>query len=264
MDMHTNFCVLTLNRPKVNAINQELVQDLNSRITQIQQNNSMRGIILTGLPGTFSAGLDVPHLSSLKPPELEVFWKHFISLLITILESRLIFISAISGHAPAGGLVLSLATDYRIMCEGNFKLGLNEVAVGIRVPKSVTELTASVVGSRNAQLALLTGKLYSPSEAQNLGFVDEIVSRDSLLPYSIKFMNEWLNSTSFAVDETRKRTNHDLVSSMKSRKEEEVKAFVADWFDEKNLRGCLKNSRKILRRRKSRSQVDPTTFIYIH
>src|SRR5258706_1051788 len=124
---------LRLNRPPVNALSPELIVALKDAI-QGAPAAGARTLILSGSPGRFSGGLDVPLLLGLDRPAMATLWRNFYSLLGAIAASPIPIVAAITGHAPAGGTVLALFCDYRVMAEGDYKIGLNEGQVGIPVP----------------------------------------------------------------------------------------------------------------------------------
>ena len=82
--------------------------------------------------------------------------------------------AAIGGHAPAGGCMIALTTDYRVMQHGKFNIGLNESKFGLVAPFFLRENYVATIGQRKAEHALLTGLLYSPQEALGMGMVDEL------------------------------------------------------------------------------------------
>jgi len=160
-----NYSVLTLNKAKVNSIDGPLLLAIQQQLKEVENDQNMRGVIFTGLPGVYSAGFDLIYLSKFNRDEMRSWFTLFNETLQMMCLTRLISITAISGHAPAGGAVLSLSSDYRIATQGNYKIGLNETQVGIVVPPAVLSLLVDVVGQRNSQLLGLTGKLMSPDEA---------------------------------------------------------------------------------------------------
>ena len=124
---------LRLNRPPVNALSPDLIVGLRKAI-QGAPGDGARALVLSGAPGRFSGGLDVPLLLGLDRAEMAALWRAFYGLLGAIAASPVPIAAAITGHAPAGGTVLALFCDWRIMAEGDYRVGLNEVQVGIPLP----------------------------------------------------------------------------------------------------------------------------------
>ena len=170
----SSIAIITFSRPKVNAINAEFVSQLQAELDLLEKNDSIKGIIFTGMSGFFSAGLDVVELFPLGKKEIYEFWKKFNRLLLTIFSYPKLIFSAINGHSPAGGAVIAIMTDYRIMSSGKFKIGLNEVAVGLTLPGAIGEVLQYILVKRQAERCVLTGALFSAEEAFSLGMVDEV------------------------------------------------------------------------------------------
>src|SRR5690606_3866930 len=137
-----SLAIIALDRGKSNAINEVMLDELKKMVISIEQDPHIFGIILTGKHGFFSAGLDLIELYEYREEQMKVFWAKFLDLVKTLTSFKKPIISAISGHSPAGGCVLAICCDYRIMAEGEFIIGLNEVPVGIMVPDSIFELYA--------------------------------------------------------------------------------------------------------------------------
>lgn len=169
-----------LNRGKVNAIDTTMICELIEAVELVENQTEIRALVLTGQPGCFTAGLDLKSLISLDEDGVEYFWRCFHRLMLKLIHLDKPVISAISGHSPAGGCVLAICSDFRIMVEGDYFIGLNELAVGIPVPALIYELMSVWVGRRHAYQNLMTSKLLTPAEAFNQGLVDELVSMDQL------------------------------------------------------------------------------------
>ena len=91
-------------------------------------------------------------------------------------------IAAIPGHSPAGGCVFACCADYRVMTEGeSYRIGLNEIPVGIVVPERILHLYGFWVGNRNAYQFLMEGRLLSPEEALKAKLIDEITEADEVM-----------------------------------------------------------------------------------
>lgn len=173
--------VLSLDRGRSNAINSEMVSELYQIIRNIENDDTIAGLILTGKDGFFSAGLDLIELYDYDEEKIREFWIDFLNLVTALVSFKKPMVAAISGHSPAGGCVLALCCDYRVMAEGKFIIGLNELPVGIIVPESIFHLYAFWLGSASAYRYLLEGKLLNTQEALSAGLVDEVVDPESIL-----------------------------------------------------------------------------------
>jgi len=231
--IHENYSILTLNKPKVNTLDPAMLLAIQRKLKEVESNEKMRGVIITGLPGVFSAGLDLPVLSQYNREEMNDFLYLLNETLGMMALSRLISITAISGHAPAGGTVLALTSDYRIASAGSYRLGLNEVQVGIVVPPFILSLLHDVVGPRHAQHLALTGKLMSPVEAHAIGLVDEVVACNDLLPRSQQVLTNWLNSTtSGAVTGTKKLVRSHIQDAFEKLRQQQAHDWLDRWFSD--------------------------------
>ena len=112
------YLILLLNRPKVNALTLQMVEELRDAFKEAEADDGVQGVILTGFPGIFSAGLDLIELYDYDREKMRVFFKAFGLMHIELAEFSKPFICALTGHSPAGGTVIAVAADYRIMAEG--------------------------------------------------------------------------------------------------------------------------------------------------
>lgn len=232
---------LRLCRPRANAIDPAMVEALLTALDELEAEDGVRGVMLCGAPGMFSAGLDVVSLYDLKPEEMAGFWNRFNELMLRLLDSRLIIMSAIAGHSPAGGCVLAIMTDYRVMAEGRYKIGLNEVAVGIAMPQGVVEVFRSVVGHRQAELLGLTGTLLSPAEAHRIGLVDELAPVDDVEARVEAELVRWLERSPSGQQATKHFFRRRLVSKLRESQTVDEAAFMDIWFhpDARKTLGAL-------------------------
>lgn len=173
--------ILTLNRGKSNAMNREMITELTDMLLNIEKDENIGGLLITGRDNFFSAGLDLIELYGYNQEETRSFWELFLRFGSIITAFKKPLVAALNGHAPAGGCVIALACDARVMAEGKFIIGLNEVPVGIIVPDSIFQLYAFWLGHAAASRSLLEGKLFSPEEAIQIGLVDELVKPESIM-----------------------------------------------------------------------------------
>src|SRR4029079_5541068 len=124
---------------------------------------------------------DVPHLIQLDRPAIAAAWRDFYGLMRGLAASPIPIVAAITGHSPAGGAVISLYCDARFMAEGDFRIGLNEVQVGIPMPPVIFRALPRLVGPRQAERLSVTAQLVPAAEARRIGLVDEIVAPEELI-----------------------------------------------------------------------------------
>jgi len=159
---HGSVRELRLNRPPVNALSLELIDALRQAVDAAPRDGA-RALVLSGAPGRFSAGLDVPLLLTLDHPALAALWRGLYELLRAFALSPIPIAVAITGHATAGGTVLPIFCDYRIVADGDWKLGLNEVQVGLPLPPIILAGLQRLVGRRPAERLAVGGLLISPA-----------------------------------------------------------------------------------------------------
>ncbi|MCB1032209.1 MAG: enoyl-CoA hydratase/isomerase family protein, partial [Acidobacteria bacterium] len=179
-----------------------------------------------------SAGLDVPVLLPLDRGEIEETWRSFFQLMRALAASPIPVAAAIGGHSPAGGAVLALCCDYRVMAEGRFKIGLNEVRVGITLPSSIYRAFELVVGSRRAQLYSVSGDLFDGVEALGIGLVDELVPPEEVEERAVTWLKEQLSLPPAARAATRAFARRDLIRALDAGIETDVSATLECWFSE--------------------------------
>ena len=196
-----------LEREPVNSMTLELWTALGVALTALEGDESVRGVVFaSGLKrAVFTAGNDISELYAPQTTKkrYRAFWLAQTSFLSRLLKTRLATVCAIRGACPAGGCVLALCCDYRVQTvEGSF--GLNEVALGISVPKYWAELFLSrcvdrVKGERLLQL----GGLLKPHEARELGLIDEVIGEGALMAAALSAMEKLTKVPSMARAQTK-------------------------------------------------------------
>lgn len=220
---------LRLDRPPVNALSPELISALRSAI-QDAPGEGARALILSGAPGRFSGGLDVPLLLGLDRSAMADLWRDFYALLGAIAGSEVPIVAAITGHSPAGGAVLALFCDWRVMAEGDYKIGLNEVQVGIPLPPVILAGLRRLVGPRSAELLGVTGDLISPQEAVRLGLVDELASLEAVVDRALEWCERMLALPTEAMTLTRRRARADMRAIFETSLDSETQLVIESWW----------------------------------
>ncbi|WP_266168039.1 enoyl-CoA hydratase/isomerase family protein [Dyella subtropica] len=208
---HDAITEINLARPPVNALNLELLQAIQGAISQAVKDGA-RGIVLSGAPGMFSAGVDVPALMGQDRNGVRVYWREFFGTCSAIAMSPVPVVAAITGHSPAGGAVLSLFCDYRVMAEGPFRIGLNEVQVGLIVPDCIQLALRRVVGTYRAERLLIAGAMIESQQALAYGFVDELTAVDQVTTRALHWLHELIALPPRAMQTTRSLARADLTT----------------------------------------------------
>lgn len=126
---------LTLDRAPANSLSLELIHSIHGALHDIENDGTTRGLIISSSnPKIFCAGLEFDELEDPDPARLVEFWTSLQTMCADLFETRLATVCAMEGHAPAGGCVLALSTDYRVMSSAKVMTGLNEVQVSPAVP----------------------------------------------------------------------------------------------------------------------------------
>jgi len=190
-----NYGIITMCREPVNSMNLDFWKQLFSSFESLEKNHSIRGVIFrSGLVrDVFTAGNDLKELYA--PNTNQDRYTQFNQIqnlfLPRLYSSRLVTIAAIKGACPAGGCILALCCDYRIITEEG-RIGLNEVALGISVPWFWMQLMTKLIGHGPAERLLQFGKMLKSNEAKMIGIIDEVVTNDKLLHTAESRLKEFL------------------------------------------------------------------------
>ncbi len=225
---------IRLDRPPVNALSTELLSSIRDAIEQAARAGA-RAVVISGPPGVFSAGLDLPLLLALDRAGIEDLWRELYALMKALATSRVPVVAAITGHAPAGGTVIALFCDWRVAAAGDFKLGLTEVQVGIPLPPVILAALRRQVGPHNAEHLAVGGPIVSPEKALKLGLVDELAVPDRVVERALAWCGSLLALPPEAMLETRRRARADLVALFEH-PEEELRIAVDGWWSEETQR----------------------------
>ncbi|MFU8877703.1 MAG: enoyl-CoA hydratase/isomerase family protein [Wenzhouxiangellaceae bacterium] len=220
---------LQLARPPVNALNPEMIETLDEAI-QSACNDGTRALVLSGSPGLFSAGLDVPELLTLDRSGMQRFWGALFGLLEDLARSPIPIVTALTGHSPAGGTVIALFTDYRVQAQGDFRLGLNEVQVGLVVPPVIHQALVRLIGIYPAERHLVAGQMIPAERALEIGLVDELQPPEKVVPRAVEWCRTHLALPQHALQATRELCRADLAALFDDPDALDVDAFADFWF----------------------------------
>ncbi len=229
-----NIATLTLNRGRVNAINLEMVGNIRPGFENLENDSSVRAVILTGRDKFFSFGFDVPELLEYSREELADFLTEFTDLYSYLYLYPKPLIAALNGHAVAGGCMLALPADFRIMAPGKARIGLNEVNIGASVFAGSVEMLTALVGGRCAHEILMGGALYDAEAALRLGLIDRVSSGDGVMQDARALAAEFAGKNAAAFTSIKTLIRRPAAAAMREREKKSIEEFIEIWFSEEN------------------------------
>lgn len=230
LNIDNKLAIITLNRGRSNPINAEMLAELISAVKELEANEEVNGLIITGKEGFFSAGIDLIEIYNYNEQQSKDFWTSFLLMQTTLAAFKKPFVAAITGHAPAGGCIMALCSDYRVMANGNFRIGLNEIPVGIIVPEAVFNLYAFWLGKRKAYQYLLEGKLLNVGEALQDGLVDEVVEPAEVLAVAEKKIRLYMKMNAETWQQSKLNLRKGLIAQMQADQSETLDKMLVQWW----------------------------------
>lgn len=186
IDSQETTAILKLDRGKKNPIDLELLNEIGKALKEFREDPEIRGLVLASTSDRFfSIGFDIPALFTLSREEFGGFYKTFTELCLELYAFPKPTAAAVQGHATAGGFILALACDYRIIAEGHNLMGLNEAKLGVPVPHFSELVLSKVAGRANAKIIIDDGEFFLPEEAMTMGIAENVLPVDEVLPAAI-------------------------------------------------------------------------------
>ena len=230
--LENNIAIVQLNNGKVNAISHQLVKELKESFLSLAENQSVNGVILTGHTGAFSAGLDVVEQAQMNEVQTHAFWVDYYGALQAMVRYPKPFVCAITGFAPAGGTILTLCADYRIMAEEpKHIIGMHEFKLSMIVPELMMDLWCYTLGEQKAFQALQNAKLFSAQEALQENIVQAIAPADQVLALAKKQLEKCLQVYGPVYVESKRLARKQLLALVDRDLDQMASEFVASGKD---------------------------------
>jgi len=216
-----------------NAIDEPFTQELLDVAKQLGADPGVRGVLLASAhPKLFSPGLDLVTLLEYDRAAMERFMRLFAEAVWALYALPKPVVAAVSGHAVAGGCILALTADYRVLRRGGVQLGLNEVKVGVPLPWSVALLLrASVPPGALTQVALL-GRNFADDDALAVGLADQLADADGFEDFCRARLEEFADKDTASIAITKGYLREGVLLEMRGREKEEMGAWLDRWFSE--------------------------------
>lgn len=226
----TGIAKLDMNQPPVNSLSSALMEEMLNKVDQLKKNESVRGVLIaSSSKNIFSAGLNLAETYNTNETAFRKFYYLFQELNYQLYKAPFLTAAAINGHAPAGGCIIALTADYRVMVnnpERPFRIGLNESSLGMAAPVWVQRLMSDVMGKRQTAQAVLSSTLFATEEAFRIGLIDEMADNaEDALEKAESYLDMYRDMPLFSIIETKLTTRKEFISKFESEREFDMVNF---------------------------------------
>jgi enoyl-CoA hydratase len=240
--------ILRMTRGKGNALNIEFLTAMLEALDQIENGASRAGII-TGQGNVFGAGVDLPALVEGGPE----YVRRFVPLMQRGFERLATFpkplVAAVNGHAIAGGAIIMLACDQRLLARGAARIGLTEVRVGVVFPAWALEMARFATPPQHFITLIETGRTWPPEEALARGLVDELVEPERLLERAREVAEEMAAIPAVAFTATKLAVRRPMIEAARRQALETDAALLEHWSSPDTLRQVAEFAKQAIKRR---------------
>jgi enoyl-CoA hydratase/carnithine racemase len=193
--------LIHLHRPPANSYNRAFLDDLNVAVDEVRWDGDLHGAVLVSdlAPRFFSAGADINNFLSSTQQQRMMTVLHAQEILLKIERTPKVFVAAISGHALGGGLEIALACDFRFAAEGEYRLGLPEVTLGLLPGNGGTQRLTRLVGRARALDMMITNQQVGPARALEIGLVERVFPVESLVTEALDYVARLAKGPTLAI-----------------------------------------------------------------
>ena len=181
-ELDSEVALIRLDDGKANAVNHVLIDGMTDGLDRAGR--EAKAVVITGRPGRFSAGFDLNVLRSGRDAGFALVTAGA-RMLLKIFTHPQPVVTASTGHAIAAGGFMLLASDTRLGADGDFKIGLNEVAIGMTLPEFGLMFARERISKRHFTDAAMQARLFNPCEAVDAGFLDRVCPPDDVIAEAV-------------------------------------------------------------------------------
>jgi enoyl-CoA hydratase len=224
-------CLIRMDDGKANAMNPAFLAELDRALEDCGKSGG-RAIVLTGARNIFSAGLDLPLLSGFDRDRMSSLLRSFHDVMLKVFTWPGPVVAAINGHALAGGCVLAMQADARMMARGGFRFGVTELALGVALPAVAIETFRIQLGGRELARAALEARSYTPEEALAGGLVDELAEPGAVEAAAMDQARELSRLPPEAYARTKAFLRRPAVEAAGRNRDDDLRGWLDVWFSE--------------------------------
>ncbi|MEI7637655.1 MAG: enoyl-CoA hydratase/isomerase family protein [Syntrophus sp. (in: bacteria)] len=229
-----------LSRGKVNAINEFVIDELIACFKELADDAQTKAVIISGQGKFFTYGFDIPEFLNYKKDDFLRYLTKFTDFYGDVFLFPKPVIAALNGHTMAGGCMIAIACDYRIMVSGKAKISLNEINFGSSLFAGSVEIIKLWLGQKNAETAFYTGAMYTAEEAFQLGLIHQVSMEADLDANARAVAEQYAAKDGVAFRSIKHLLRKPLADEITEREKDSLLEFVDIWYSEntwKNLQG---------------------------
>ena len=233
IDYQDKVMIVNLNRGVINALNLEMVNRLSEALEKAKNDPDVHGLVLSSSNEKFFCiGFDIPGLYELDQEDFTCFYRAFNNMCLELYTLPIPTTAAITGHATAGGCILALCCDYRLIAEGKKLMGLNEIKLGVPVPFLADRILQSVAGVPYARDIMENGDFYRPEQSLQMGMVDQVLPLEQVRSQAVEKAQSLgsMNQQAYAL--IKRNRVETIEEQFLARREEKEKSFLQCWYSD--------------------------------
>lgn len=235
--------IVTMSRPKANALNSPMVDELNRIVEDARKNDSVRALVLASdRPAFFSGGFDVIEVFQFDREAMYEFFGRFIDLYEGLIDLPKPVVAAVNGHAYAGGAVLALSSDARVMAEGEYGIALNEVNIGIVLPPGMIRMAMRAAGINAARELVVEGRILKPRESLETGLACELADPQAVVKRAVAKARSLAGKPSLTYGGVKRLFNEAVGLPPAASDRAALDSFIEHWFSPE----CLQHRQALI------------------
>ena len=222
LELSDEVAIVRMDDGKANALGPAMLDALDAAFDRAER--EAKAVVLAGRPGRFCAGFDLKHMMA-GPESARALVTRGADVLLRMYAHPQPVVVACTGHALAGGALVVLCGDVRLGTAGEFKLGLNEVAIGLPLPILAIELARDRLDPRHLTEATLLARQFDPEAARDAGYLDHVVPADQLLPRALEEARRLAGLGSVPFAASKRALRRDTIRHIRDTLEENIREF---------------------------------------
>ncbi|MBI3071221.1 MAG: enoyl-CoA hydratase/isomerase family protein [Deltaproteobacteria bacterium] len=231
LELRQDVAIVRLEAGRANAMGTAFLTKLGDLVDAFESGDAKAGVVI-GYEKFFSAGLDLTEVVGYDRDTMRRFMGAFEAVMSRVFACPKPLVAAINGHALAGGCVLAVQADVRVMTDAPVKIGLNETQLGIGMPAAVVESARTALPPASLQALIAEGRLFSPHEALAAGLVDEVAPAASLESRALERAALLASIAGPGYTQVKAAIRAPARERMRANAESELERWLDTWFSD--------------------------------